>query len=83
MTDTFLKARIERLKTRIEKYEDAIDALVDGQLVQYTIDTGQSRQVVIVQDVPRLEKTLQGMYATLHSLEARLNGASTRVSPAW
>ena len=83
MDATYINQRITATKAQIEALEDAVLALTTGQVQQYTLDTGQSRQVVIVQDVPRLQDTIDQLYNRLCSLEARLNGAGTQVAPGW
>ena len=83
MDAAYIDQRITATKAQIEALETAILELTTGQVQQYTLDTGQSRQVVIVQDVPRLQKTLDGLYNRLCTLQARLNGAGTQVSPEW
>lgn len=84
MDRTFLEERITRTKTLIENYEDALLALADPTVMSYTLDTGQSRQVVNRQNIVSLENTLDGLYNRLCTMEARLNGGnSVYVRPGW
>lgn len=83
MDATYVKERITAIKAQITALETAILELTTGQVQQYTLDTGQSRQVVIVQDVPRLQKTLDGLYNQLATFCARLNGSGIQGAPGW
>lgn len=60
----FLDARIARTKEMIVAYEDALMAIAGGAQ-SYTIDTGQTRQVVTKGNV-------SSMRDALHSWENRL-----------
>lgn len=84
MDVAFLQARITATEAQIVAYEDAITALVSTGIQQYTIDTGQTRQVVTRLDVVRLNKDLDALYNRLVILTARLSGGnvSTQV-PGW
>lgn len=86
----YLLDRINRLKTIIENYENAIDALLVGGAQSYTLDTGQSRQTVTRTDLKDLEKGLESKLNSLFMLENRYcnlcgpGGAGTTTGkPAW
>lgn len=83
MDSEFLKARIEATKAEIVAYENAATALSSG-VQSYTLDTGQSRQTVTRSDVSTIQRTIDGLYNRLATLESRLyaNGTTT-VRPAW
>lgn len=83
MDSEFLKQRIDATKALIVAYEDATTALVSGGVQSYTLDTGQSRQTVTRFDLVMLNNTLDSLYNRLVTLQARLDGGSVNVRPAW
>lgn len=84
MDAVYIEARITAAKARIEAYEAAILALTEGEMTQYTLDTGQSRQVVMLHDVNRLERTLDLAYSMLQFWENKKTGGSTvQGVPGW
>lgn len=83
MDAEFLQARIDATKTQIVAYEDAITALTSGGVQSYTLDTGQSRQTVTRLELSGLNDALDGLYNRLVTLQARQNGGSVIVGPAW
>ena len=80
---TWLEARIAKTKTLIEAYEDAITTLSTGGVQMYSLDTGQTRQMVSRAQLSQLKNTLAMLENRLATLEARLNGAATRVIPGF
>jgi hypothetical protein len=84
MDREFLAARIAVTKGLIVAYEDAVLALSAANGVQsYTLDTGQSKQVVTRADISSLNAMLDSLYNRLATFEARLNGASLTAGPCW
>lgn len=84
MDSTFLNARITATKNQIAALEDAALSLSSGAITSYTLDTGQSRQVVTKSNINLINKTIDSLYNRLATLEARLNGSGTVVGrPAW
>ena len=84
MDRTFLQARIDATKLLIVAYEDAVTALVSGQVQEYTLDTGQDRQSVTKINLTQANKALDGLYNRLCTLQARLDGSgATIVRPAF
>ena len=80
----YIQARIDKLKQRIEAVEDALLNLQATPVFQYTLDTGQTREVVTKLDVPRLEDTLDRMNARLQYWCNLLNGGGTfNAGPAF
>jgi hypothetical protein len=79
----WLEARIAKTKVLIEAYEDAILSLSSGAVLQYSLDTGQTRQTVTKQQIGSLRLVLDELENRLSTLEARLCGASTRIVPNW
>lgn len=84
MNKTFLQARITATQSQIIAYEAAIDAIVTDGVQSYTLDTGQSNQIVTKLNLAATQRTLDSLYNRCATLEARLNGSGvTTVAPAW
>jgi hypothetical protein len=79
----WLEARVVSTKALIVAYEDAILALSSGAVLQYSLDTGQTRQTVTKQQIGSLRLVLDSLENRLAWLEMRLCGASTRIVPNW
>ena len=74
----WLEARLEKTKTLIVAYEDAILALSTGAVQSYSLDTGQTRQVVTKQQISQLQNTLESLENRYAVLRAQL-GCTTRI----
>ena len=84
MDPAFLKERLEKTKALIIAYEDAVTAIVSGQVQAYTLDTGQNVQTVTRVNLSLTQKALDILYNRCATMEARLNGSGTlTVRPAW
>lgn len=84
MDRSFISGRIISTKAQIVVFEDAAVALGTGQIQSYTIDTGQTRQVVTRMNLTELEKAIYRLYNLCAMLEARLTGGNVvTVRPAW
>lgn len=83
MDATFIQERITATKAAIVAYEDAITALGTSNVQSYELDTGQDRQRVTRADLKDLNATVDSLYNRCATLEARLNGGSVTVGPAW
>ena len=84
MDTEWINTRITNTKTAIEAYEAAITTFAnDDAIVSYTLDTGQSRQVVTRNDIASLNRTLDSLYVRLEMLQARINGAATLAIPGF
>ena len=82
-TEEYLEARVEATKTAIEATEAAIAALSAGAQM-YTLDTGQTRQVVQKADLSTLRNTLLGLLNLLAWYETQLCGTgAARVIPGF
>ena len=80
----FMLDRIAAKQAQIIVYEDALTALGDGGVQEYRLDTGQSVQHVTKMDVADLQKTVDSLYNTLATLEARCTGSGTIIGrPAF
>jgi hypothetical protein len=78
----WLMDRIAATKALIIKYEEAIDAISTGAQ-SYSLDTGQTRQVVTKAQLPNLQLTLQRLEVRLDTLQQRLCGTPTIMRPNW
>ena len=84
MNAEFLQARITATKAQITAYEDAVTAIVTNGAQSYTLDTGQTRQVVTKLNIASIQSGLDSLYNRLATLEARLNGSGvTHGRPGW
>ncbi len=84
MDSQFLSDRIEKTKEMIVALEAAILALTSSNIQSFTLDTGQTREVVQKRDISRLEMTLEELYSRLSNLEERLTGCGVfNVVPGW
>lgn len=82
--DQWIEDRIAATKAMIIAFEDAILALSVGGLQQsYTLDTGQTRQVVTKADLGTIRNTLSSLENRLATLQARLRGSTTHVVPGF
>ena len=79
---TWLLERIAATKALIIAYETAMTTLSSG-VVSYELDTGQSKQRVTRADLGSLRTTLDALENRLATLEARLCGAGTYVTPGF
>ena len=82
MDRAFIADRITATKAQIIAYEDAALALAAG-VQSYTLNTGQSTQVVTKLDLAAVQAWIDGLYNRCASLEARLNGATLTARPSW
>lgn len=84
MDRDYILAKIITTKALIDAYETAVTTLAgQGAIQSYTLDTGQSRQVVTRSDIPSLNRMLDSLYNRLATLEARLYGSSITARPGW
>lgn len=82
ITREWLEARVTATKAAIEATEAAILALSSGAQ-SYTLDTGQTRQVVTKADIASLRLQLNELENRLSVLDARLCGAGRTVLPGF
>lgn len=84
MDEAFLRERITATKNQIATLEDAALSLSSGAITSYTLDTGQSRQVVQKSSINIINKVIDSLYNRLATLEARLTGNGTVIGrPTW
>jgi hypothetical protein len=81
----WLNARILATQAEIEAMEILLEQLTaSGGMITYTLDTGQSRQVVTKMDSKRAGSYLDSLYNRLAILCARKNGSNSFTArPAW
>ncbi len=80
----WIEQRIEQARRMIEVYEEAIIKVGTDGVMSYTLDTGQTRQVVTKQNLTELRNALSSWENRLQMLENKLNGGGSFVmKPAW
>lgn len=80
---TFWQGRLDKKKTQLAAYDDAITALASGAQ-SYSLDTGQTRQVVTKANLTELRNMASTLEAEIATLMQRLGGCGTfQVRPAW
>ena len=83
MDRAFIQDRITATKAAIVAYEDALTAFATTNTQSYTLNTGQTQQSVSRGDIGKINKIIDSLYNRCATLEARLNGGTTMVKPAW
>lgn len=83
ISDAYLEARIVKLKTILEAYEDAIIFLLANPSRSYKLDTGQDVQEVNRYDIQKLQGNYDSTFNMITSLEARLCGAAITIRASW
>lgn len=78
----WIEARIAKTRTLIERFEDAMSSLAGGAQ-SYSLDTGQTRQMVTKADVSSLRIALDELENRLAVLKERLNSSTIRVYPGF
>lgn len=79
---TWIEERIAAKKALVVKYEAAIDALSTGAQ-SYSLDTGQTRQVVTRAGLSEMRNLVRQLEADISSLQARLGCGRVQMRPAW
>lgn len=80
----FEAARIDAIKARIIALEGAITALAVGGVQSYSLDTGQTRQVVTRSDLSQLRLALRAAESDLATALARSGGCGRfNMVPGW
>lgn len=76
------RTRLAKTQRIIDALDDAILQLSTTAILEYHLDTGQSKQRVTRQDLPRLAETRATLFTQYDSLCARLgNGGAVQVIP--
>lgn len=79
--DAWWLERLEKAKALVEEYEAAISGLLDGSIMSYQLDTGQSRTLVTKHQMSPMYLALERATNRVAALDARCNGSSTHVVP--
>lgn len=77
------EARLVKLRALIDAYDDAILQLSTGAVMQYSIDTGQTRQTVTKQQISQIKNVRDSLANEYETLRARLCGAGVNVRPVY
>jgi len=84
MDRTFIETQITNTKATIVAIQAALDAFaLNGAVTTYKLDTGQTVTTVTRSEINILNAQIDVLYNRIAVLEARLNGASTVVRPAY
>jgi hypothetical protein len=84
MATQFDRDRLAATLVLIEALEAALTALITDGAQSYTLDTGQSRQVVTKLNVASLQKQLDTLYNRYDIFNNRCNGGGTLIArPTW
>ena len=84
MSYEFLTARITATEKAIAAYEDAQLALGTSGIQSYSLDTGQSKQMVTRANLTEINKTIDSLYNRRATLIARRDGSGVvHVRAAW
>lgn len=79
---SYLDAKIAKTKELIERHEDAILKIVGGAQ-QYSLDTGQTRQMVTKANLATIRSALAELENRLEVLCSRRDGNAVVVRPGW
>lgn len=79
MNSTRLQAIIDKTYIELDAYLAASTALATGGIQSYTLDTGQTRQVVTKLDLEWMQDTINSLLNRCTTLEARLTGSGVSV----
>ena len=74
---------IIKAQAQVSALNDAITFLYANPHKSYTLDTGQGSQQVSRPDLDSLQKQYDSLLNRIATLEARCNGASQQIRPAW
>lgn len=77
MNNQFYLDRIAKAKLQIVELEEAIDALIAGNIVSYSFDTGQTKQTATKADIGMLQAMIDALMNRIIVYEARLTGGTT------
>ncbi len=79
----WLEERIAKKKAAIVLFEDALTALAGGAQ-SYSLDTGQTRQVVTKANLTEMRNSISQLESDLSTLQMRLNGCGRfQARPGW
>lgn len=85
-SEKFWQDELKNLKILLIKYNQAISALLEGGVAEYTLETGQSRQTVKRTDLNMLYSARSRIMGEIATLESRLKVGGSRcvqMAPGW
>lgn len=77
MATTFERNHITRLENILDAYATAVLEIVQGQVAEYQLDTGQGRQRVTRHDLPKMQETYGLLWQQYDALVARCGTGGT------
>lgn len=83
MDTTYTLERIDAIKAQIAAYEAAIIAIVSKGEKSYTLDTGQTRTTVTMQNISDIRRTYEELLSLLSTLCNRVYGSGGQMRPGW
>lgn len=75
--DSFWSDQLAAAKTAVTAYNAAILALATGAIQSYTLETGQTRQVVTKANLTELRRARDSLLNEVATLESRLCGSGS------
>lgn len=79
----FWQGRLDKKKALLAAYDDALTAIAGGAQ-SYSLDTGQTRQVVTKANLTEMRNIVSTLESEIATLQQRLGGCATfQVRPAW
>jgi len=75
-TSEFCQTQIDLLQTQITLYQSVLTALAANPNKSYSFDTGQSRETVSKQDVPRIRETINSLIGDLQMWDDCMNNTT-------
>lgn len=80
---TFWQGRLDKKKEQLAAFDDAITAIAGGAQ-SYSLDTGQTRQVVTKANLSEMRIMVSKLESEIATLQQRLTGCgSFQARPAW
>lgn len=83
MNVTDLAAELVISKAKLAQLNEAVLGLADPTIHRYTLDTGQTQQVVWRHELPRIYDQIRALQNEVCTMEARLGTGSTRLQPGF
>lgn len=79
----FWEERLAKKKAQLAAYDDAITAIAGGAQT-YSLDTGQTRQVVSKANLTEMRNVISQLESDISTIEQRLNGCGRfQARPGW
>jgi hypothetical protein len=78
-----LDERIEKARAILSALEDEMLASLNGGVASFTLDTGQTREVVTQRSIGEIKNAISSATNHLATLIARRDGRGNYGGPAW